>query len=114
MTYVNDPDKILVLGGTVKSGRRVAERLTARGIPTRIGSRSGEPRFEWEDRSTWAPVLQGTRAAYVSYHPDFTIPGAVDAVGSLAKVAVNSGVPRLVLLSGRGEQKAEQAERSTS
>ena len=33
----------LVLGGTGKTGRRVAERLTARGVPTRIGSRSGQP-----------------------------------------------------------------------
>jgi uncharacterized protein YbjT (DUF2867 family) len=29
---------IVVLGGTGKTGRRVVERLTARGIPTRIGS----------------------------------------------------------------------------
>ena len=38
----------LVLGGTGKTGRRVVERLTARGLPVRIGSRSGEPRFDWE------------------------------------------------------------------
>jgi len=31
----------LVLGGTDKTGRRVVERLTARGLPVRIGSRSG-------------------------------------------------------------------------
>ena len=36
----------LVLGGTGKTGRRVAERLKARGVPTRIGSRSGEPPFD--------------------------------------------------------------------
>jgi uncharacterized protein YbjT (DUF2867 family) len=38
----------LVLGGTGKTGRRVAERLMARGVPTRIGSRSGAPPFDWE------------------------------------------------------------------
>ena len=28
----------LVLGGTGKTGRRVAQRLVARGVPTRVGS----------------------------------------------------------------------------
>jgi uncharacterized protein YbjT (DUF2867 family) len=50
---------ILVLGSTGKTGRRVVERLTARGLPTRLGARSAEPRFDWDDRDTWAPVLQG-------------------------------------------------------
>ena len=51
----------LVLGHTGKTGRRVAERLAARGLWTRVGSRSGEPPFDWEDRTTWAPVLQSLR-----------------------------------------------------
>src|SRR5215218_3648274 len=70
-------ENILVLGGTGKTGRRVAERLARRGVNTRIGSRSGEPPFDWEDRSTWAPVLTGVTSAYVSYYPDLAIPGAV-------------------------------------
>jgi uncharacterized protein YbjT (DUF2867 family) len=53
---------ILVLGGTGKTGRRVAERLATRGVATRIGSRSGEPPFDWQDRDTWAPALRGTAA----------------------------------------------------
>jgi uncharacterized protein YbjT (DUF2867 family) len=110
MTYVNDPESILVVGGTGKTGRRVVARLTARGVPTRIGSRSGDPPFDWEDRSTWAPVLEGAAAAYVSYYPDLSIPGAADTIGSFAQLAVGSGVPRLVLLSGRGEREAEHAE----
>ncbi len=48
-----DESTTLVLGGTGKTGRRVAERLLARGLPTRIGSRSGEPRFDWEEPTTW-------------------------------------------------------------
>jgi hypothetical protein len=36
----------------------VVERLTARGLPVRIGSRSGEPRFDWEDRSIWAAAAE--------------------------------------------------------
>jgi uncharacterized protein YbjT (DUF2867 family) len=102
----------LVLGGTGKTGRRVVERLTARGVPTRVGSRSGEPPFDWDDRSTWAPALDGVASAYVSYYPDIAIPGAVEKVRSLAELALEHGVRRLVLLSGRGEEEAQRAERA--
>ena len=101
----------LVLGGTGKTGRRVVERLAARGVPTRVGSRSGEPPFDWEDRATWAPALRGVGAAYVSYYPDLAVPSAPAAVGDLAALAVELGVRRLVLLSGRGEEEAQRAER---
>jgi uncharacterized protein YbjT (DUF2867 family) len=102
----------LVLGGTGKTGRRVVERLTARGLPVRVGSRSGEPPFDWEDRSTWAPALDAVGSVYLTYYPDLAIPGAVEASASFAELAVASGVPRLVLLSGRGEPEAERAEQA--
>jgi uncharacterized protein YbjT (DUF2867 family) len=105
------PEPTLVLGGTGKTGRRVVERLTARGVPVRIGSRSGEPAFDWDDRSTWGPVLEGVGSAYVSHYLD-ALPGAAETVGSFAELAVRSGVPRLVLLSGRGEPEAERVERA--
>jgi uncharacterized protein YbjT (DUF2867 family) len=101
----------LVLGGRGKTGRRVVERLETRGVPTRIGSRSGEPPFDWEDEATWEPALRGVSSVYVSYYPDLAIPGAVVAVRSFADVATRSGVRQLVLLSGRGEPEAERAER---
>src|SRR5215216_1662777 len=82
---------VLVLGGTGKTGRRVAARLTAGGVPVRIGSRSGEPPFDWEDPSTWAPALRGARSVYVSYYPDIAAPGAVEKVGSFAALAVARG-----------------------
>jgi len=104
----------LVLGGTGKTGRRVVERLAARGVPTRVGSRRGEPPFDWNDRATWAPAVRGTRAVYVSYHPDLAVPGAADTVGAFAEVAVESGVPRLVLLAGLGEPEAEMAEETVA
>ena len=110
MTNATDIKETLVLGGTGKTGRRVAERLAARGIPTRVGSRSGRPPFDWEDRSTWAPVLEGVGSAYVSYYPDLAVPGAPETVGSFAELAVQSGVRRLVLVAGRGEPETEQAE----
>lgn len=102
---------ILVLGGTGKTGRRVAERLTARGIRTRLGSRSGQPPFDWEDQATWAPVLQGVGAAYITYFPDLAVPGAPEAVRAFAEAALEQGVRRLVLLSGRGEEEAQRSER---
>ena len=100
----------LVLGGTGKTGRRVAQRLKARGVPTRVGSRSGEPPFDWEDDATWEPALQNVGSVYVTYYPDLAVPGSVEAVRSFAELAVESRVGRLVLLSGRGEPEAERAE----
>jgi uncharacterized protein YbjT (DUF2867 family) len=105
-------DSTLVLGGTGKTGRRVAERLYARRIPVRLGSRSGEPPFDWEKPETWAPALQGVSSVYVSYYPDLAVPGAVGVVGGFANLAVEKGVPRLVLLAGRGEVEAELAEQA--
>jgi len=106
------PEATLVLGGTGKTGRRVVERLRARGLPVRVGSRSGEPPFDWEERSTWAPALDGVGSVYLTYYPDLAVPGAVEAASSFAEMAVRSGVPRLALLSGRGEPEAERAEQA--
>jgi uncharacterized protein YbjT (DUF2867 family) len=101
----------LVIGGTGKTGRRVAERLQARGVPVRIGSRSAAQPFDWEDRSTWKGALQGAKSAYISYFPDLAVPGAPEAIAELSEVAVATGTRRLVLLSGRGEEEAQRAER---
>lgn len=100
----------LILGGTGKTGRRVAERLTRRGLPVRIGSRSVEPPFDWENSATWPAALRDVGGVYISYYPDLAAPGAADAILSLTNLAVKSGVPRLVLLSGRGEPEAQRCE----
>ena len=100
----------LVLGGSGKTGRRVVERLASRGVPTRIASRGGDPPFDWGDESTWGAALDGVTAAYISYSPDLAIPGATDAIHSFVERAVEQGVRRLVLLSGRGEEEAQQCE----
>jgi uncharacterized protein YbjT (DUF2867 family) len=101
---------VLVIGGTGKTGRRVAERLTALGVPVRIGSRNATPAFDWEKPETWTTALEGISAAYITYYPDLAVPGAAEAVGDLARLAVRKGVKRLVLLSGRGEREAQRAE----
>ena len=110
MTPDTETKPTLVLGGTGKTGRRVAARLQARGLPVRLGSRSGEPPFDWEDRSTWAPALEGVGTVYISYYPDIAIPGAGEKVRAFAELALERGVRRMALLSGRGEPIAEQAE----
>ncbi|MDF2684162.1 MAG: hypothetical protein K0R47_5352 [Brevibacillus sp.] len=101
---------ILILGGTGKTGRRVAERLVKQGMPIRIGSRYGEPPFDWENRATWEPVLQDVKAVYITYYPDLAMSGAAEAIGAFSKLAVENGVNRLVLLSGRGEEEAQRSE----
>jgi len=101
---------ILILGGTGKTGRRLAERLTAKDIPVRIGSRTGTPPFDWQDKETWGPALEGVGAVYISYYPDIAVPGAAETVAALARLAVERGIKRLVLLSGRGETEAQRAE----
>jgi uncharacterized protein YbjT (DUF2867 family) len=101
----------LVIGGTGKTGRRVVERLQARGLPVRVGARSVEPRFDWADRSTWANALRDATQVYVTYAPDLAAPGATDAIRELADLAKRSGVQKMVLLSGRGEPEAQACER---
>jgi len=101
---------ILVLGASGKTGRRVADRLIAAGRPVRAASRSGETRFDWEDEATWGPALARVDAVYITYYPDLAFPGAADTVGAFADLAVANGVKRLVLLSGRGEDAAREAE----
>src|SRR5215472_7809728 len=96
----------LVLGGTGKTGRRVADRLRRAAVPVRLGSRRAEPPFDWDDRATWDPALKGVTAAYVAYQPDLAAPGALDTVQAFFAQAVAGGIERLVLLSGRGEAEA--------
>ena len=51
-------------------------------------------------------ALRDVDSAYVDYTPDLAFPGAADRVGRLRPLAVDRGVRRLVLLSGRNEEGA--------
>ena len=101
----------LVLGGTGKTGRRIAASLEAKGVPVRLGSRSASPPFDWHRESSWDACLQDVEAVYVNYAPDLAIPGATDAIQAFVDRAKSHGVRRLVLLSGRGEEEAQACER---
>ncbi|MFQ6393262.1 SDR family oxidoreductase [Nocardia sp. KC 131] len=100
----------LVTGGTGKTGSRVVTRLRQAGHSVRIGSRTAEIPFDWEDRATWTPALTGIDAVYIAYQPDLAVPGAPAAIRSFAAAARAAGVRKLVLLSGRGEPEALECE----
>ncbi|MEU0490435.1 NmrA family transcriptional regulator [Nocardiopsis sp. NPDC006139] len=103
-------EHILLTGGTGMTGRRVHALLSEAGFRTRVASRSGEPRFDWHDTSTWDAALDGVTGVYLCYHPDLAFPGAAGTVAAFAERAARAGVRRMALLSGRGEKGAREAE----
>lgn len=102
--------KILVTSGTGKTGSRIVERLQRLNIPVSIGSRAGDPAFNWDDESTWTQALEGITRVYIAYQPDLAVPQAVQTIQKFVDMAIASGVQRFVLLSGRGEPEAQQCE----
>jgi uncharacterized protein YbjT (DUF2867 family) len=103
--------RILVTGGTGKTGRKVVKSLTNAGHQVRIGTRSQTPKFDWEDPNTFRPALQGMDSAYMVYYPDLAVPGAKEAIAAFTEAAMQEGVDKVVLLSGKGETEAEACER---
>ena len=104
------PQTILILGGTGKTGSRVAKRLAERGLTARVASRSGNVRFDWDDSSAWPAALEGVDALYITYYPDLASPRAAARIRDLARLAAASGVRRVVLISGRGEPQCHAGE----
>lgn len=103
--------KVLVIGGTGKTGRKVVDKLNQQGVSTRIGSRSANPAFDWHQADGWAAALEGIDKVYITYQPDLAVPGAKEAISKLAATARAQNVQKLVLLSGRGEEEAQACER---
>lgn len=101
---------ILVIGGTGKTGKRVAKNLIALGQNVKLGGRKTETKFDWEDTSTFAPALKGIDRAYIVYYPDLAIPGAKEAISLLSQAAREAQLEKVVLLSGKGEKEAEACE----
>jgi uncharacterized protein YbjT (DUF2867 family) len=97
---------ILVIGATGKTGRPVVDALVARGAKVRAASRNPaaaagavEPvRFDWADRETWRPALQGVEGLYIV--GPYAEPNAAVLVRELLSVA--DEVERVVLLSVLG------------
>jgi uncharacterized protein YbjT (DUF2867 family) len=102
---------VVVVGATGKTGRRVAARLDAMGVPVRRASRTATTTFDWTDPDGWPAAFAGAGAAYLTYVPDLAAPGSQAAIAAVSDVARRAGVDRLVLLSGRGEDDAQRCER---
>ena len=102
--------EILIVGAHGKTGSRVQARLAQAGVPTRGVSRSTTPSFDWADPDTWPAALAGTRAAYLTYHPDLSVPQAEGHIRRFCQMATEAGLEHVILLSGRNEAGAQRAE----
>jgi uncharacterized protein YbjT (DUF2867 family) len=107
---MKNTNNILVIGGTGKTGRKVVNKLNKLGHNVRVGSRSANPVFDWDNSKTWSESLQGMDKVYITFQPDLAVPGALEAIEELTKQAKRSGVKKVVLLSGKGEREAELCE----
>tara|TARA_R110002111_G_scaffold252026_2_gene316650 strand:+ start:1163 stop:2008 length:846 start_codon:yes stop_codon:yes gene_type:complete len=103
-------ENILVIGGTGKTGRRVAENLTQLGHNVRVVGRKTNPAFDWENTDTYDAALKDMDRAYIVYYPDLAVPGSRDAISALTEKALEAGLEKVVLLSGKGETEAEACE----
>ncbi|WP_299111518.1 NAD(P)H-binding protein [uncultured Winogradskyella sp.] len=101
---------ILVIGGTGKTGKRIVNLLHKLDHNVRIGSRGGSPAFDWHNPEGWSEAIQGMDAIYITYQPDLAVPGALEAIERLVKIAKRNHVKKLVLLSGKGEREAQLCE----
>ncbi len=94
-------DTILILGGTGKTGRRIASLLRESGAPVRTAARSGaDIAFDWEDTATHAAALAGVRAIYL-VPPGLRLDYGADVLAFVDR-AVAAGVEHVTFLSARG------------
>jgi uncharacterized protein YbjT (DUF2867 family) len=96
---------ILVTGARGKTGREVVRQLRdSTGVTVRPGSsqpatEDDAVRFDWHDRSTWAPAVEGVDAVYLM-RPD--LPDAPKLVADLVDLARGA---HIVLLSEQGAEE---------
>ena len=92
--------RVLVTGGTGKTGAAIARRLAGLGLEVRTASRAaggaGHVRFDWADTSTHAAALAGVTRMYL------VAPALVDDPATvmlpLIERALAGGVRRIVML----------------
>jgi len=97
--------KILLLGGTGKTARRIAPRLRAAGATVRTAARNGaDVRFDWANETTFDAALDGVDTVYL-------VPPALD-LNYVARArafldrAEAAGVRHVTFLSARGVESA--------
>lgn len=96
---------ILVLGGTGKTGRRIADHLRAAGADPRTAARhDADLPFDWDSPRSYAPALHGVGAVYL------VIEGigseAEQSIGTFLDAAQADGVQHVTYLSARGIDQA--------
>ncbi len=104
-------DPILILGGTGKIGRRIADQLASAAVPALVASRSGDApsnkwltgvKFDWFDRATWenpwkAAGEHTVRAVHIIAPP---IVDSAPVMIEFVNLALTKGTRRFVLQSG--------------
>jgi len=98
-------DQVLVLGGTGKTGSRVAGRLSVHGASVRTAARSGaDVHFDWDNQATWEEALRGATGLYL-VSPILRIDFA-GLVGQFLDQAERAGVRHVTYLSAYGMEYA--------
>ncbi|MEU5461021.1 MULTISPECIES: NAD(P)H-binding protein [Streptomyces] len=101
--------RILVVGGTGKTGRRVVLRLEHMGWPVRAASPSNVSfPMDLADRTTWAPALRDISAVYLMVPSTQAHLATQGILGEFLSTAASAGVRRVVLLSGIGVRVADE------
>ena len=88
---MKNQSNILVIGGTGKTGRKVANKLKELGHIVRIGSRSASPSFDWDSPETWTAAMQNMDKIYITFQPDLAVPGEREAE-LCEQVVIHSGL----------------------
>lgn len=107
---------ILVTKATGTTGRHVVTGLAKRAVTVKAGSRNPSfaaqenivpLAFDWENRSTWAPALDGTDAIYLVKPESDEV---THIVKDFTRLAETSGATKIVLLSEiAAETRADDA-----
>jgi len=101
----NAPSNILVLGGTGKTGSRLAAKLARLGLDIRTAARHGaDVHFDWDDPTTHPPALRGIGRLYLVapvMRMDFA-----DQVATFLDLAETAGVRHVTYLSAHGVDQA--------
>lgn len=101
----NTTNPVLVLGGSGKTGTRVAGKLRDLQVPVRTAARSGtDVRLDWDDRSTYGPALAGTDRVYL-VAPTMRVDFAPQ-VSDFLDLAEDAGVGHVTFLSAYGIDQA--------
>jgi uncharacterized protein YbjT (DUF2867 family) len=97
--------RVLVLGGTGKTGSRVAGRLSERGVSVRTAARAGaDIRFDWNNPATFEGALQGATGVYLV--PPVMRVDFAGVVSDFLDQAEQAGVRNVTYLSAYGMEHA--------